>query len=253
MSISFTCLFLVFHYLSLSRLFPSKSKKIEPIYFSFVLLCCVRVFLKETCVEKNAEKKEMEFPICFSLFMCLWLSISLSTFLLFSFCELLLCSKTVFSVFFYAATITAAAAVFLYLFIKRLCVCACVSFYYLLCVCVRACRSLILFCCSLFFFSFIKNSLIYSQLKRKKPTVILSFFLCACVLIPTRLLCVCVCGFFSVDYRWVSGCLYFIYLCVCMCVVCDYHRHRKKNNQQRKFLFGSNAWKNNRVSFFSFS
>lgn len=43
-----------------------------------------------------------------------------------SFCELLLCSKTVFfCFFFYAATITAAAAVFLYLFIKRLCVCVC--------------------------------------------------------------------------------------------------------------------------------
>ncbi len=117
--------------------------------------------------------------------------------------------QTVFSVFFYAATITAAAAVFLYLFIKRLCVC--VSAFIICCVfaCVRAVHSFY-FVVSLFSFcfSFIKNSLIYSQLKRKKPTVILSFFLCACVLIPTRLLCVCVCVVsFSVDYRWVYGCL----------------------------------------------
>lgn len=125
---------------------------------------------------------------------------------------------------------------FLYLFIKRLCVC--VSAFIICCVFtrVRACSSLILFCCFSLSFSFIKtNSLIYSQLKRKKATnsyIILSFS-CACVFIPKRLLCVCV-WFFSVDYRWVYGCLYFIYLYVCMCVVCDYHRHREKKQTKGK-------------------
>jgi len=109
-------------------------------------------------------------------------------------------------------------------------VCVCVSFYYLLCVCVRASSSLILFCCSLFFFSFIKNSLIYSQLKRKNQQL---YYLSFCVLVCSYLHGCCVCVvFFSVDYRWVSGCLYFIYLCVCMYVVYTYDRHRKKNNQE---------------------
>jgi hypothetical protein len=197
----------------------------------------------------------MEFPICFFFCLCVYGSRFLCRLFFFFLFVSCCCVPKLCFLFFFMLPLLLPPPLFsfIYLLSDCVCVCACVSFYYLLCVCVCACRSLILFCCSLFFFSFIKNSLIYSQLKRKKPTVILSFFLCACVLIPTRLLCVCVCGFFSVDYRWVSGCLYFIYLCVCMCVVCDYHRHRKKNNQQRKFLFGSNAWKNNRVSFFSFS
>jgi hypothetical protein len=48
--------------------------------------------------------------------------------------------------------------------------------------------------------------------------------------------CVCVCGFFSVDYRWVSGCLYFIYLCVCMYVVYAYDRQRKKKQTTKKIF-----------------
>jgi hypothetical protein len=99
---------------------------------------CVRVFLKETCVEKKREKKEMEFPVrLIFLFMCLWLFRFLCR-LFFFFCELLLCSKLCFLFFFYAATITAAAAVFLYLFIKRLCVCVCQLL--LSAVCLRACE-----------------------------------------------------------------------------------------------------------------
>jgi len=161
-------------------------------------------------------------------------------------------------VFFYAATTTAAAAVFLYLFIKRLCVCVCVSFYYPLCVRACACRSLILFCCfSVYFFfspSFIQNSLIYSQVQRKKkPTVILSFFSCACVLIPTRLLCVC--GFFFcwlslgfwIPILYISGCVY-------VCCACDHHRQRKNIfDQGGKFLFCSNAWIESRVRFLFFN
>jgi hypothetical protein len=82
MSISFTCLFLVYiiyHYLVY---FLRKEKQIEPIYFSFCsLVLCVRVFLKETCVEKKREKKGDGIPcMFFFVFMCLWLSISLSTF-----------------------------------------------------------------------------------------------------------------------------------------------------------------------------
>lgn len=159
-----------------------------------------------------------------------------STTILLLFCELLLCSKTVFSVFLKLPLLLPLPLFFLYLFIKRLCVC--VSAFIICCVFtrVRACSSLILFCCFSLSFSFIKtNSLIYSQLKRKKATnsyIILSFS-CACVFIPKRLLCVCV-WFFSVDYRWVYGCLYFIYLYVCMCVVCDYHRHREKKQTKGK-------------------
>jgi hypothetical protein len=156
MSISFNCLFLVFHYLSLSRLFPSKSKKIEPIYFSFVLLCCVRVFLKETCVEKNAEKKEMEFPICFSLFMCLWLSISLSTFLLF-FCELLLCSKLCF-LFFFMLPLLLPPPLFSFIYLLSDCVCVRVSAFIICCVfaCVRAGHSFY-FVVLCFFFRLLKT------------------------------------------------------------------------------------------------
>lgn len=168
--------------------------------------------------------------------MCLWLSISLSTFLLFFFLWVAAVFQTVFSVFFYAATITAAAAVFLYLFIKRLCVC--VSAFIICCVfaCVRAVHSFyFVVLCLFLFFRLLKNSLIYSQLKRKKNQQLYYLsFLCACVLIPTRLLCVCVWFlFFSVDYRWVYGCLYFIYLFVYVCYVCDYHRHWKKNKEKQ--------------------
>ncbi len=226
-----------FHYLSLSRLFPSKRKPNRTYLLFFCsLVLCVRVFLKETCVEKKTRKKKTWNSLYVSFCLCVYGSRFLCRlFFFFFFCELLLCSKLCFLFFFYAATITAAAAVFLYLFIKRLCMC--VSAFIICCVfaCVRAGHSFY-FVVLCFLFSFIKNSLIYSQLKRKKPTVILSFFLCACVLIPTRLLCVCV-VFFSVDYRWVSGCLYFIYLCVCMCVLCDYHRHRKKMTSKEKFCF----------------
>jgi len=150
MSISFNCLFLVFiiyHYLVY---FLRKEKKSNLFTFlSFSCVVCACVSQRDLC-RKKCEKKGDGIPCMFSfLFMCLWLSISLSTFSSF-FLWVAAVFQTVFSVFFYAATIAAAAAVFLYLFIKRLCVC--VSFYYLLCVCVRACSSLILFCCSLFLF-----------------------------------------------------------------------------------------------------
>jgi hypothetical protein len=148
MSISFTCLFLVFiiyHYLVY---FPRKEKKSN--LFTFLLLC-VRVFLKETCVEKKTAKKPEDEILC--MFMCLWFSISLSTFLLLLllFCELLLCSKLCF-LFFFMPPLLLPPPLFSFIYLLSDCVCVCVSFYYLLCVCVRACRSLILFCCSLFSF-----------------------------------------------------------------------------------------------------
>ena len=106
-----------------------------------------------------------------------------------------------------------------YLFIKRLCVCL-FSFSYLLCA--RVCSTLILFCCSSCFLRLLLNtsSLIYSQLRRGQENVnssILSLlFVCLCAHTYTVVVCVRACVvFLSVDYRWVSGCLFFIYLCVC--------------------------------------
>jgi len=139
--------------------------------------------------------------------------------------------------FFFMLPLLLPPPLFSFIYLLSDCVCVCQLLLSAVClrVCVQVTHFILLF--SVFFFRLLKNSLIYSQLKRKKPTVILSFFLCACVLIPTRLLCVFV-VFFSVDYRWVSGCLYFIYLCVCMCVLCDYHRHRrKKMTNKEKFCF----------------
>jgi hypothetical protein len=185
MSISFTCLFLV--YLSLSR-FSFEKKTKSNLFFRVVC-----VFLKETCVENKGEKKGDGIPcMFFSLYVFMVLSIYLSTF----FCELLLCSKLCFLFFvFYAVTITAAAAVFLYLFIKRLCVCVCVSAFIICCVftCVRAVHS---FYFVVFFFRLLKKlPNLFTTLK--KPTVILSFFFC--VLVCSSYLhgcCVCVWFFF---------------------------------------------------------
>jgi hypothetical protein len=145
MSISFNCLFLVFHYLSLSRFFPSKRKPIEPIYFSFVVCACVSQ--RDLCRKQTRKEKGDGIP-CMFVFFCLCVYGSrfhCRLLFFFFFCELLLCSELCFLFFFYAATITAAATVFLYLFIKRLSVCVFVSFYYLLCVGVQFTHFILLF------------------------------------------------------------------------------------------------------------
>lgn len=172
----------------------------------------------------------MEFPVCFLSFFVYVFDGFLDSSIDFSFCELLLCSKLCSLFFFYAATITAAvtAAVFLYLFIKRLCVCMCVSFYYLLCVlaCVQVTHFILLFLSLSFFFSFITNSLIYSQLTRKtKPTVILSsFFFLFCVLVCSYLHGCCVCVWF-LFLLIIVGFLDTYTLYICMCVIREYHHH----------------------------
>ncbi len=153
MSISFNCLFLVFHYLSLSRFF-SFEKKTNRTYLLFFcsLVLCVRVFLKETCVENKREKKGDGIPCMFSFF-CLCVYGSRFHCRLF-FLWVAAVFRTVFSVFFYAATITAAATVFLYLFIKRLCVCVCQLL--LSAVCERAVHSFY-FVVLCFFFRLLKT------------------------------------------------------------------------------------------------
>jgi hypothetical protein len=160
MSISFTCLFLVYiiyHYLVY---FLRKEKQIEPIYFSFCsLVLCVRVFLKETCVEKKREKKGDGIPCMF--FFCVYVFMALDfsvDFFFFFFRELLLCSRLCF-LFFFMLPLLLPPPLFSFIYLLSDCVCVCVSFYYRLCVCVRACSSLILFCCFsvFFFFSFIKK------------------------------------------------------------------------------------------------
>ena len=116
--------------------------------------------------------------------------------------------QTVFSVFFYAATRTAAvtAAVFLYLFIKRLCVCVYVCQLLLSAVCfgVRAGHSFY-FVVSLslslvFLFVYYKLPNLFTTYKENKPTVILSsfFFLSFlfCVLVCSYLHGCCVCVWF---------------------------------------------------------
>ncbi len=122
--------------------------------------------------------------------------------------------QTVFSVFFYAATITAAAAVFLYLFIKRLCMC--VSAFIICCVCVQVTHFILLF--SVFFFRLLKNSLIYSQLKRKNQQL---YYLSFCVLVCSCLHGCCVFVWFSF-LLIIVGFLdaYTLYICVCVCVLC---------------------------------
>lgn len=135
-----------------------------------------------------------------------------------------------------------------------MCVCVYVSFYYLLRVCVRAGHSfyfVVSLSLSRFSFSFIKNSLIYSQLTRKKNNsyiiflLLLLLLLCACVLIPTRLLCVRVVSF-PVDYRWVSGYLYFIYLYVCYVWIwtsLSLKTTRTTSETRDDFVFSSNTWR----------
>ncbi len=65
--------------------------------------------------------------------------------------------------------------------------------------------------------------------------------------------CVCV-VFFSVDYRWVSGCLYFIYLYACMYVVrVNIIATEKENNDQQKiFCFVVMHGKTTELDFFLF-
>jgi hypothetical protein len=138
--------------------------------------------------------------------------------------------------FFFMLPLLLPPPLFSFIYLLSDCVCACVSFYYLrVFACVRAVHSFY-FVVSLFSFcfSFIKNSLIYSQLKRKKPTVILSFFLCACVLIPTRLLCVC--------YAWFLFLLiivgfmdaYSLYICMRVCVLCVIIIATEKNTNKHE-------------------
>jgi len=256
MSISFTCLFLVFHYLSLSRLFPSKRKKSDLFtFFSVSLVLCVCVFLKETCVEKKREKKGDGIPCMFFFCLCVYGSRFLCRLILLLFFVSCCCVPNCVFCFFFMLPLLLPPPLFSFIYLLSDCVC--VSAFIICCVfaCVRAVHSFY-FVVSLFsFFRLLKNSLIYSQLKRKKPTVILSFFLCACVLIPTRLLCVCGFLFFLLI---IVGFLdaYTIYICMCVCVLCVIiiATEKKKNNQQRKkCLFCSNVWKNNRVRFlFSF-
>lgn len=123
------------------------------------------------------------------------------------------------------ATISVAAAtVFLYLFTERLCVLPVQLFLSAVCACVQYTHFILLF---ILFSSFITKHKLPNLFTTSKRTTkrqqfysLLSFFFsCACVLIPTRLLCACV-VFLSVDYRWVSGRLFFIYLCVCVFCVC---------------------------------
>lgn len=147
LSISRFWLFIIISFISLEKQKKENLFNLYTFIFSFCCCCCVfRVFLKETRVEKP---KEMEFPVCFLSFFFVYVfdgfldsSIDFSSSS--SFLWVAAVFQTVFSVFFYAATITA-AAVFLYLFIKRLCVYVCQLLFFA--ACSRACRSLILFCC----------------------------------------------------------------------------------------------------------
>lgn len=138
MSISFTCLFLVFFFwLFIIISFISLEKENQNSNLFTFLLLCVRVFLKETCVEKP--KREKKAARKFSVCLCVYdsrfdFSFSSSSFFLW----VAAVFQTVFSVFFFMPPLsTAAAAVFLYLFIKRLCVCMCQLL--LSAVCSRAC------------------------------------------------------------------------------------------------------------------
>lgn len=161
MSISFTCLFLslslsfssyyLYHYLVY---FLRKEKKTSNL-FTFLVLC-VRVFLKETCVEnKNCEKNEDEIPLyVYFFFFCLCVYGSRFICRLSFFFFLFVSCCCVPNCVFFMPPLLLPPPLFssIYLLSDCVCVCMCVSFYYLLCVCVRACRSLILFCCSLFTF-----------------------------------------------------------------------------------------------------
>lgn len=171
---------------------------------------------------------EKEFPVClFHFCLCVYGSRFLCR-LSFFFVSCCCVPNCVFC-FFYAATIRCRHRYFSFIYLLSDYVCVCVSFYYLLCVSVCASSSLILFCCFLFFsFVYLKeNSLIYSQLKRKNQQLYYLFFVLVCSYLHGC--CVCV-WFFSVDYRWVSGCLYFIYLCVCMLCMLIIAIQRKKSN-----------------------
>jgi len=157
----------------------------------------------------------MEFPVRL-IFVYVFLALDFSVdFFFFFFCELLLCSKLCFLFFFMLPLLLPPP---LFSFIYLLSDCVCVSAFIICCVftCVRAVHSFyfVVLCFSL---SFIKNSLIYSQLKRKNQQL---YYLSFCVLVCSYLHGCCVCVvFFSVDYRWVSGCLYFIYSCVYVCAL----------------------------------
>lgn len=262
MSISFTCLFLslslsfslvfIILFISLFRLFPSKREKnLEPIYFSCVVCTCVSQ--RDLCrKQKLRKKRRWNSFVCllfFLLFMCLWLSIYLSTFFLFFLFVSCCCVPNCVFLFFFMPPLLLPPPLFSSIYLLSDCVCVCVCQLLLSAVCLRACvqitHFILLFSVYFFFVSFIKkNSLIYSQLKREKNQQL--YYLSFCVLVCSYLhgCCVCVCGFlfFSVDYRWVSGCLYFIYLYVCMCVVCviitaTWKKRISNKEKKRDFCF----------------
>jgi hypothetical protein len=159
MSISFTCLFLVYiiyHYLVY---FLRKEKQIEPIYFSFCsLVLCVRVFLKETCVEKKREKKGDGIPCMF--FFCVYVFMALDfsvDFFFFFFRELLLCSRLCF-LFFFMLPLLLPPPLFSFIYLLSDCVCVRVSAFIICCVfaCVRAGHSFY-FVVLCFFFRLLKT------------------------------------------------------------------------------------------------
>jgi len=152
----------------------------------------VCVSQRDLCRKTKREKKRRWNSLYVFFCLCVYGSrFSLSTLLLLFFVSCCCVPNCVFC-FFYAATITAAAAVFLSLFIKRLCVC--VSAFIICCVfaCVRAGHSFY-FVVLCLLFSFIKNSLIYSQLKRKNQQL---YYLSFCVLVCSYLHGCCVCVWF---------------------------------------------------------
>ena len=88
-------------------------------------------------------------------------------------------------------------------------------------VCVQVTHFILLFLCLLFFLSFVHSKLpnLFTSSKEKNQQLsYLSFRVLVCSYLHGCCVCACVVSF-SVDYRWVSGYLYFIYLDVCMCVV----------------------------------
>ena len=156
----------------------------------------------------------------FFLFMCFWHSISLSTFFFFFFCELLLCSKLCFLFFMLPLLLPPPLLFsFIYLLSDCVCVCVCASFYYLLCVaCVRAVHSFY-FVVHCFFFRLLKKlPNLFTTSKKTTNSYIILFF-CACVLIPTRLLCVrvwfsfllIIVGFLDTYTLYIR-----VYVCVCL-------------------------------------
>lgn len=151
--------------------------------------------------------------------------------------------QTVFSFLLLPLFLLPPPPLFSFIYLRSDCVCCLFSFSYLLCV--RACSTLILFCCSSCFLRLLlnTNSLIYSQLQRGQQNVnssILFFRSSFRVLVCSYLHGCCVRVWFS-SLLIIVGFLdaYSLYICVCVCFVCAYQRHRETNSHKSK---GSICW-----------